>query len=119
MNSFPILSAILFVPLLGAAGAAVLPRVAGWSWAFVAALAVLVRGVGDAVRRAPVVAARSRRELCPWRGRHQPLPARLECAVDARRSGRVARCGTERRPLARVLLPADAAQHGHAGCLPR
>jgi NADH-quinone oxidoreductase subunit M len=47
MSSFPILSAILFLPLLGAAGALVLPRVAGWGWALLAALVDL--GVGLAL----------------------------------------------------------------------
>src|SRR5258708_37109270 len=41
MTQFPILSAILFLPLLGAAGAVVLPRAAGWGWALVTALADL------------------------------------------------------------------------------
>ena len=41
MNGFPILSAILFLPLLGAVGALVLPRTAGWAWALAAALADL------------------------------------------------------------------------------
>ncbi len=41
MNSFPILSAILFLPLLGAVGAVVLPRVAGWGWALAASVADL------------------------------------------------------------------------------
>ena len=41
MNSFPILSAILFLPLLGAVGAALLPRVAGWGWALATAVADL------------------------------------------------------------------------------
>jgi NADH-quinone oxidoreductase subunit M len=38
MSSFPILSVILFLPLVGAAGALVPPRVAGWAWALLAAL---------------------------------------------------------------------------------
>jgi len=42
MNGFPILSVILFLPLLGAVGALVLPRTAGWIWALAAALADLV-----------------------------------------------------------------------------
>jgi NADH-quinone oxidoreductase subunit M len=42
MNGFPILSAILFLPLVGALGAAVLPRVAGWGWSLLVALADLV-----------------------------------------------------------------------------
>lgn len=41
MNGFPILSAILFLPLLGAVGALVLPRTAGWVWALAATLADL------------------------------------------------------------------------------
>ena len=41
MNGFPILSAILFLPLLGAVGALVLPRMAGWVWALATALADL------------------------------------------------------------------------------
>src|SRR5258708_30991842 len=41
MTQFPILSAILFLPLLGAAGAVVLARGAGWGWALVTALADL------------------------------------------------------------------------------
>jgi NADH-quinone oxidoreductase subunit M len=35
---FPILSVILFLPLAGAIGAAALPRMAGWSWAFLLTL---------------------------------------------------------------------------------
>jgi NADH-quinone oxidoreductase subunit M len=35
---FPILSIILFLPLVGAIGAAALPRMAGWSWAFLLTL---------------------------------------------------------------------------------
>ena len=35
---FPILSVILFLPLVGAAGAAALPRMAGWSWTFLLTL---------------------------------------------------------------------------------
>ena len=35
---FPILSVILFLPLVGAAGAAALPRMAGWIWAFLLTL---------------------------------------------------------------------------------
>ncbi|HEV8193905.1 MAG TPA: NADH-quinone oxidoreductase subunit M [Ktedonobacterales bacterium] len=42
MNGFPILSAILFLPLAGAIGAALLPRVAGWGWSLLVALADLV-----------------------------------------------------------------------------
>jgi NADH-quinone oxidoreductase subunit M len=38
MTDFPVLSAILFVPLLGAVGALLLPRLAGWGWALLAAL---------------------------------------------------------------------------------
>ncbi|HEX6796615.1 MAG TPA: hypothetical protein VF116_02740, partial [Ktedonobacterales bacterium] len=38
MSNFPILSVILFVPLAGAVGAALLPRAAGWGWALLAAL---------------------------------------------------------------------------------
>jgi NADH-quinone oxidoreductase subunit M len=41
MTSFPILSAILFLPLLGAVGALLLPRTAGWAWALLTALADL------------------------------------------------------------------------------
>jgi len=41
MNGFPILSAILFLPLLGAVGALILPRTAGWVWALATALADL------------------------------------------------------------------------------
>jgi NADH-quinone oxidoreductase subunit M len=41
MASFPILSAILFLPLVGALGAIVLPRMAGWGWALFCALADL------------------------------------------------------------------------------
>jgi NADH-quinone oxidoreductase subunit M len=41
MNQFPLLSAILFLPLLGAAGAVVLPRMAGWGWALLISLADL------------------------------------------------------------------------------
>jgi NADH-quinone oxidoreductase subunit M len=39
MIPFPILSAILFLPLLGGAGALVLPRTAGWIWALLVAVA--------------------------------------------------------------------------------
>ncbi len=38
---FPMLTVILFLPLAGAVGAAVLPRLAGWGWALAAALADL------------------------------------------------------------------------------
>lgn len=38
MTSFPVLSAILFVPLIGAIGALLLPRLAGWGWALLAAV---------------------------------------------------------------------------------
>jgi NADH-quinone oxidoreductase subunit M len=38
---FPMLSVILFLPLLGAAGALVLPRMAAWGWALACALADL------------------------------------------------------------------------------
>ena len=41
MSSFPILSAILFLPLLGAVGCLLLPRMAGWGWALLTALADL------------------------------------------------------------------------------
>ncbi|MEO7000631.1 MAG: NADH-quinone oxidoreductase subunit M [Ktedonobacterales bacterium] len=41
-TSFPILSVILWLPLLGALGAAALPRLAGWGWALLFALADLV-----------------------------------------------------------------------------
>jgi NADH-quinone oxidoreductase subunit M len=37
MTDFPVLSAILFVPLLGAIGALLLPRLAGWGWALLVA----------------------------------------------------------------------------------
>ena len=55
MTNFPVLSAILFVPLLGAIGALLLPRLVGWGWAMLAALvdlalalALIPRlGVGD------------------------------------------------------------------------
>lgn len=39
MGSFPILSVILFLPLLGAVGSLLLPRMAGWGWALLTALA--------------------------------------------------------------------------------
>ncbi|MGZ3602862.1 MAG: complex I subunit 4 family protein [Ktedonobacterales bacterium] len=42
MTQFPILSAILWLPLLGAVGAVLLPRFAGWGWALLTALADLV-----------------------------------------------------------------------------
>jgi NADH-quinone oxidoreductase subunit M len=45
MASFPILSAILFVPLAGAIGAAILPRLAGWGWALLAALVDLALSI--------------------------------------------------------------------------
>jgi NADH-quinone oxidoreductase subunit M len=38
MSNFPVLSAILFVPLVGALGALFLPRLLGWGWALLAAL---------------------------------------------------------------------------------
>ncbi|HYM29578.1 MAG TPA: hypothetical protein VET66_15620, partial [Steroidobacteraceae bacterium] len=38
---FPVLSVIVFLPLLGAAGALVLPRMAAWGWALACALADL------------------------------------------------------------------------------
>ncbi len=38
MTNFPLLSAILFVPLIGAIGALLLPRLAGWGWALLASL---------------------------------------------------------------------------------
>lgn len=38
MTDFPVLSAILFVPLIGAVGALLLPRLAGWGWALLASL---------------------------------------------------------------------------------
>ena len=38
MTNFPVLSAIVFVPLLGAVGALILPRLAGWGWALLASL---------------------------------------------------------------------------------
>ncbi|HEU5438101.1 MAG TPA: NADH-quinone oxidoreductase subunit M [Ktedonobacterales bacterium] len=41
MSSFPILSVILFLPLAGAIGALLLPRMAGWWWALLVALADL------------------------------------------------------------------------------
>lgn len=41
MSQFPILSAILFLPLLGAVGSLLLPRMAGWGWALLTALADL------------------------------------------------------------------------------
>lgn len=41
MTQFPILSAILWLPLLGTVGAVLLPRVAGWGWALLTALADL------------------------------------------------------------------------------
>src|SRR5438874_1163040 len=41
MTQFPILSAILWLPLIGAVGAVLLPRVAGWGWALLTALADL------------------------------------------------------------------------------
>ena len=45
MGSFPILSVILFVPLAGAVGAALLPRAAGWGWALLAALVDLALSI--------------------------------------------------------------------------
>ena len=38
MSNFPVLSAILFVPLVGAIGALFLPRLIGWGWALLASL---------------------------------------------------------------------------------
>jgi NADH-quinone oxidoreductase subunit M len=38
MTNFPVLSAILFVPLVGMIGALLLPRLLGWGWALLAAL---------------------------------------------------------------------------------
>ena len=38
MSNFPVLSAILFVPLAGAIGALLLPRLFGWGWALLASL---------------------------------------------------------------------------------
>ena len=38
MTNFPLLSVILFVPLAGAIGALLLPRLFGWGWALLASL---------------------------------------------------------------------------------
>lgn len=42
MTDFPVLSAILLVPLVGAVAAPFLPRMAGWAWALLVALVDLV-----------------------------------------------------------------------------
>lgn len=42
MSSVPVLSLIVFLPLIGALGVAVLPRTAGWSFALLSAIADLV-----------------------------------------------------------------------------
>lgn len=38
MSQFPILTVIIFLPLLGALGALVMPRMAGWAWALIVSL---------------------------------------------------------------------------------
>ena len=93
--------------------AAVCHALVGWGWALLAALVdlalwpLLAQFRGGRRRhamlrqRASALAAGSWRQLCPRRRRHQPLPARPECAADAGCGRRVVQCRAERRPLAR------------------
>ncbi len=64
--SFPILSVILFLPLLGAVGAVLLPRVAGWAWALIVALADLALCVWLVAVFAPGQSGFQLAERAPW-----------------------------------------------------
>ncbi len=63
---FPILSVILFLPLAGAIGAAALPRMAGWGWAMLAALADLALCIWLIVQFAAGVGGMQFTESHPW-----------------------------------------------------
>src|SRR5262249_60981739 len=66
MTVFPIISMILFLPLLGAAGAALLPREAGWGFALVTALADLVFCLLLIMRFASTTPGMQFTEHLPW-----------------------------------------------------
>ena len=53
MTQYPVLSALLFLPLLGGVGALLLPRLAGWGWALVCALADLALAIAVIVQFDP------------------------------------------------------------------
>ena len=63
---FPILSVILFLPLLGALGALVLPRMAAWGWSLACALADLACCIWLVVAFDPRVAGMQFVETYPW-----------------------------------------------------
>src|SRR5579863_7986095 len=60
------LSVILFLPLAGAVGAALLPRVAGWGWALAAALADLGASVWLILHFGATTAGFQFAEHAPW-----------------------------------------------------
>ncbi|MBF6590339.1 MAG: NADH-quinone oxidoreductase subunit M [Ktedonobacterales bacterium] len=66
MMQFPMLSVILFLPLVGAVGAAALPRRAGWAWAMAAALADLGVCVWLVTRFDTTIAGFQFTEHLPW-----------------------------------------------------
>src|SRR5690242_2700246 len=53
MTQFPVLSVLLFLPLLGGVGALLLPRMAGWGWALLCALADLALAIALMVQFDP------------------------------------------------------------------
>lgn len=65
-TTVPILSVILFLPLAGAVGAAVLGRTAGWVWALAAALADLASAIWLAIAFVPSTAGFQFTEHIPW-----------------------------------------------------
>jgi NADH-quinone oxidoreductase subunit M len=66
MTSFPILSAILFLPLVGALGAAVLPRMVAWGWSLLVALGDLALAIWLVTQFNPHVGGFQFVESQPW-----------------------------------------------------
>jgi NADH-quinone oxidoreductase subunit M len=64
--SFPLLSVILFLPLVGAAGTFMLPRTVAWGWTLVCALADLGLCVWLVVAFDPHTASMQFAEYAPW-----------------------------------------------------
>ncbi len=66
MTQLPLLSAIIFLPLLGAAGALLLPRAAGWGWALLVAVADLALSIWLFARFSQAVGGFQFVEHQPW-----------------------------------------------------
>jgi NADH-quinone oxidoreductase subunit M len=66
MTQYPVLSVLLFLPLVGGVGALLLPRMAGWGWALLCALAALALAIAVTVQFDPAQPLFQFIESQPW-----------------------------------------------------